>query len=467
MTRTALTPIPRRLWWLGLTLSIGPAMSLLDTTMVNVALPRISAAFGVPLNLAQWVVTGYLLAMVVALSATAWLTNRIGGGRLYRLSCALFVAASTGAAFAPDIGTLIALRVAQGLAAGLLVPLSQLLIAQAAGPLMARVVGAVAAPVFLAPLLGPSVGGLLVEYATWRAVFLVSIPFGAVAFLLSVLHLPRGERNARTPPFDGIGFLLAGAGLVATLIALGNIASAGAPGLRDAAVAGFGIACVVAFLLRCRAMPERALIDVSLFRRGVFARCAAIMFFAAAATLSLQMLMPLHLMLAKGLSPSEAGLLLAPIGIGSLLATPWIGRFGDRFGLPAVVWSSAALGLLAILILAVLPLDWSPWARVLPLAALGACLGCMSIPTFSMAYGSLPAPARTRAMPTLNIVQRLGGPVATTLAAILASHLLVPGVDLARASLIFALPALALAVVLLLALDMPPIPRVDNSRGGP
>lgn len=457
MTKTVPGRIPRHLWWLGLTLSIGPAMSLLDTTMVNVALPKISAAFQVPITSVQWVVTGYLLAMVVALSTTGWLVDRIGGGRLYRLACAVFVLSSTCAAFSPTIDLLIAVRIAQGAAAGLLVPLSQLLIAQAAGPLMARVVGAVAAPIFLAPLLGPSIGGLLVEYLSWRAVFWVNIPLGAVAFALSVLHLPRGEPRASRAPFDGLGFLLAGTGLVVSLVALGNIASSGQLGVRDTGAAGFGLICLAVFLLRCRARPEHALIDVMLFQQSVFARCAVIMFFTAAATLSLQMLMPLHLMLAKGLSPSEAGLLLAPIGIGSLVATPWIGRLGDRFGLPTIIWSSAALGLLAIILIAALPLQWPAWTQVLPLFVLGMGLGCMNIPTFSIAYGSLSAQARTRAMPTLNIVQRLGGPIATTLAALLVSRLLAPGADLARAALIFLLPGGALAAVLLLALRMPPI----------
>lgn len=443
-------PIPSRLLWLGITLSLAPAMSVLDTTMVNVALPRIGAAMEAPLATVQWLVTGYLMAMAAALAAIGWLTQRFGPRRLFNVACLVFLASSALAATGPSVPVLIALRLVQGSAAGMLVPLSQLIMSQAAGPMMARVVGLVAAPLFLAPMFGPTIGGVLVEYLSWRAVFLVNLPVGLVALAMAWRFLPLDTPSARPARFDLVAYALIVGGLVLFLLGLGRL---GADGARDsvaAALIGGGLILIAAFGMRSARRPQSALVEIALLRRRIFASACGIMFLSAAATFSLQMLLPMYLMLGEQLSPSAAGLTMAPVGIGSLLATPLIGRLADRLGLARLILASAVLAILALIMLLAVPPGWPP-LRALALVALGAGLGCINIPTFSLAYGSVGPAMQVRAMPTLNLVQRMGGPMATSIAAGLAGALLVPGGDGRNAALVFALPAGVLVAAALLA----------------
>lgn len=164
-----LEPIPATAWLLAATIALGAFMSQLDTSAVNVALRRIGTDLGAPLGIVQWTSTGYLLAVAVSLPASSWLARRLGSGRIWLGSVAAFTLASALCAVAPTVGWLIALRAAQGLSAGQLIPAGQTLIGRAVGPQrLGRVMATVGIAVSLAPALGPTVGGLLVAAGPGR-----------------------------------------------------------------------------------------------------------------------------------------------------------------------------------------------------------------------------------------------------------------------------------------------------------
>ena len=173
--------VDRRVWIIAAACTCGPLMSGLDATMVNVSLDTIGRAFHAPLGVTQWVTSAYLLSLALALPLSGWLVDRVGA-RLIFLGCfAAFILCSALCAGATSVEVLIGCRVLQGVAGGLLAPMMQMMMARHAGKHMARVIGTAAMPVMIGQMLGPSLGGLILSYLSWRWTFFVNVPVGLLA----------------------------------------------------------------------------------------------------------------------------------------------------------------------------------------------------------------------------------------------------------------------------------------------
>ena len=172
---------------------LGPFMTQLDSTIVNVSLPAIKDSLFSSVSLSQWIITGYLLALALMLPLNAWLVDRLGAKKLYLLCFFFFTAASGLCAMAATMPELIAARVVQGIAGGLLAPLTQLMMARVSGRQMARVAGYAAVPILFAPLVGPLLAGAILQHFGWPWLFYVNLPVGAVAIALAVWWLPHDE----------------------------------------------------------------------------------------------------------------------------------------------------------------------------------------------------------------------------------------------------------------------------------
>src|SRR3954454_3403142 len=171
---------------------LGAIMSVLSTTIVNVALETLAVKLHAPLDSVQWVVTGYMLALAAVIPVTGWAAARFGARRLYVISLVLFTAGSALCGFAWSAETLIAARVLQGLGGGMLLPIGQMILVRAAGPKnMARVMSAIGVPIILAPVFGPTLGGVLLDNAGWQWIFFVNLPIGIAAVVAAMRLLPR------------------------------------------------------------------------------------------------------------------------------------------------------------------------------------------------------------------------------------------------------------------------------------
>src|ERR1700731_706302 len=192
----------------------GAFMAQLSTTMVNVSLSSLGTELAASLSAVQWVTSGYLLALALILPLTGWLVDRIGAKALYLRCFVAFTLSSTLCGVAWSANSLIAFRVLQGMSGGLLAPMVQMMMARAAGKHMARVIGYAAVPILLGPLLGPVIAGAILQYASWRWLFLVNLPVGALAVVLAALFLPRDHEELRPRDLDLVGLMLLSPGLV-------------------------------------------------------------------------------------------------------------------------------------------------------------------------------------------------------------------------------------------------------------
>jgi len=401
------------IWKIASVAILGSFLSQLDATVVNVSLSSLAAELRSSLTVIQWVTSGYLLALALMLPLNGWLVDRIGARRLYLWCFSAFTLSSVLCGMAWSAHSLIAFRVLQGMSGGLMAPMAQMMLARAAGRHLARVMGYAALPVLLGPLLGPVIAGAILRYASWRWLFLVNLPVGLLAIVLAILFLP-DDREERTPrDLDVRGLALLSPGLVLFLYGADHIAEREGIVLFLIAIALFAV-----FVRVSRAMGDRALIDLRLFKGKVFRASTITQFLSNGISFSGQMLIPFFLIRACGQSPAAAGWMLAPLGLGMLCSYPSMGALTQRFGIRGVSTSGALLafvGTLPFLYLAehglVLPV------LVAALFVRGMGMGAIGIPSISAAYAAVPKRDLPMAATSLNIVQRLGGPTMTTVCA--------------------------------------------------
>ncbi|MYW00965.1 DHA2 family efflux MFS transporter permease subunit [Streptomyces sp. SID3343] len=411
--------VPRQVWVVAAAVVVGLGMALLDTTIVNVALDAIARDLHCSLGAIQWVSTVYLLTLAVVIPLAGWSTERFGSRRVWMAAVTVFTAGSALCGAAWSIDALIAFRVLQGIGGGLIMPVGMSLIARASGPeRMGRVMSVVGVPMLLVPVLGPVLGGIIVDTISWRWIFYINVVLGAVALTLAARLLPRDPTETTAPPLDRLGLVTLAPGLAAVVFGLSEVQSHGGPTAPAAwgPIVG-GAALVVLFVLHARRAPH-ALIDVRLFRRAPFLAAATTIFFAGAALYGALFVTPLYFQLARGESPLTAGLLVAPQGIGAALAMPLAGRLTDRIGGGIV----AATGLF-ICAAATVPLTLvtghTPYAwLVVVLLVRGLGIGASLMPTTAAAYATLQRSEIPRATGAISVLQQLGGSIGVTALAV-------------------------------------------------
>jgi len=410
--------IERHVWVVAGVVILGMIMSILDTTIVNVALRTLSHDLHSPVSQIQWVITGYLLSLAAVIPVTGWAARRYGAKRVYMTSLVLFTAGSALCAMASSTTSLVLFRVLQGAGGGMIMPVGQLIMAQVAGPKrMGRVMGIVAMPAMLAPILGPVLGGTILQNLHWSWIFLVNLPIGLIAFVLGWRMLPQTDSgDAGRLDVVGLGLLSSGAtAVVYGLSELGTSASLSAPSVVWPTAAG--LLLVGAFCWHAL-RAERPLLDVRLYANRVFGAASLTTFGLGAALFGAMILVPLYYQEVRHESVIVTGLLTGPQGLGMLLVMPLSGRFSERFG-----GGRVALAGVSVLCLGTLPLAFvSPSTSVLEISLVlvlrGVGIGFSFMPAMTAAFASLKPEQLSDATPQLNVVQRVGGAIGTAVLAV-------------------------------------------------
>ena len=408
-------PIERQVWAVAAVVVIGSIMSIMATTIVNVALDRLSVQLGASLADIQWVVTGYLLGMAAVIPAAGWAVLRVGGKRLYLASVAAFVVASVLCAIAWSTASLIAFRVLQGMAGGLTLPVGQMMLAAAAGPhRMGRVMSVVGVPLVLGPVLGPVLGGLIVDNLSWHWIFVVNVPFGVAALALGTRCLPVRERRP-AGRLDVVGLVLCSVGVPLVIYGLSRTVQSGGFASSQVLlpVVG-GLACLAAFAVHAQRTPH-PLLDVRLLRNAGFAAAVVGTFCIGAALFGAMLLLPLYFQVVRAESALNAGLLLIPQAVGAAASMPVSGRLADRVGGGRVAVVGLVVMTLATIPLAQVGATTPYWLIGVVLFARGVGMGGGTMPMMAAAYATLRTTDIPHATPQLNVAQRLGGSVGTAL----------------------------------------------------
>src|SRR3954471_9807567 len=414
--------LDRGLLAIGSLVVLGAIMPILDTTVVNVAINTLSREFNTDLATIQWVSTGYMLALATVIPLTGWAADRFGTKRLYMLSIFLFVLGSALSGSAWSAESLIVFRVLQGLGGGMLMPAGMTILTRAAGPQrVGRVMSIIGVPMLLGPIIGPILGGWLVDDVSWRWIFFINVPIGIVAFIAAFIVLDRDQPQP-THRLDWLGMVLLSPGLTLLIFGLAETSSHSFSEVRAWGPILAGALLIAAFL-RHSWTSEAPLIDIRTFTHTRAGAAAGVFILFAIAMFGSLLLVPLYYQSVRGQSALQSGLLLAPQGFGAMITMPIAGRLTDRYGptkLPAAGLPLAALGLL-------------PFAFVTATTSfvllcgfsfiLGLGMGLSMMPTMTAAMQAVPAQAIARTSTAMNIIRQSGASIGTAiLSVILASQ---------------------------------------------
>lgn len=393
---------------------LGGLLGILNSSMAAVATDTLATAFHTSLSTVGWASTGFLLAVTATIPFTTWAVDRFGGRRLWLLGLTVFVAGALAAGIAWNVGSLIAFRCVQGVGAGLLDPLVLILLARAAGPERAgRVMGLMGVVLSLGPVLGPIAGGTVLNGLSWRWMFLLSVPLGAIAHLLALRMIPAdppADPQAPRQRLDVLGLALLAPGFATLVLALSQTAEHAAfTAWQALSPLAAGVVLLIAYTVHAR-RAERTppLIDLRLFASRGFAASVTIMGLGGLANFATLFALPLYYQQAHGHGVLAAGLLMAPAGLGGAAAMPLAGRLSDRVGARGLACGGAILALLSALAFTFVGARTPEPVPVLAALTIGLGMGCFSAPTMGSLYRTLPAPMIAQGSSVLYVLNQLG-----------------------------------------------------------
>ncbi|PKW14834.1 MDR family MFS transporter [Saccharopolyspora spinosa] len=412
-------------WLVGITFVLALIMQILDVTILNVALATLGREFRVDAAALQWVLTGYMISLAVFIPSSGWIADRFGSKRTFQTAVVIFTFASVLCGVSTEMWQLVGARVLQGVGGGMLVPVGQAMLFRAFPPDERAKAGAVLAiPITVAPMLGPVLGGLLVQYANWRWIFFINVPVGALALFFAVVFL-REEPRRDPGRFDFPGFVLAGAGLATLLY-----------GLEQGAQLGWGQpqvwSSLVAAVLLIGGLAWRELtvthpmLDLRLLTDRLFCTGNVLLLCQTGAMFGVLFLIPLYLQNLRGVSPMHAGLVLMPQAISMLLTTQVISRIYGRVGPKRLILAGFAVQVAIGLGLQLQGTDTSLWLLVALLAVQGVAMGLLMTPVQTATFARISRADMGQASSMFNVSRQvataLGTAIVATVLVMLTEH---------------------------------------------
>jgi DHA2 family multidrug resistance protein len=401
-------------WLVLICTVVGTFMVMLDQTVVNIALPRITTVFNVGVHETQLVVTSYMLALAVIMPATGYLSDTFGTKRMYLITMVLFTGGSLLCGLAWNNTSLVVFRVIQGLGGGMMMPLGMTMLFKAVPPQERNtIMGFFGLPLMLAPVLGPTLGGYIVEYVDWRVIFTLNVPIGILGLFLG-WRLLRESELIPGLKFDLRGFVLSAIGFSALLLAFTDAAFDG--WTNPTILLRFGIGIVaLALWVWVELTDEHPLLDLRLFKIPVFALSSAVNFIVTLGMFGSMLVLPLFLQNLRGLGAAETGFILIFQVLPMTFMMPLVGRLVDKVG--ARVMLLIGLPLVAVTTLQFANLDLSTNDAVLRwwLFLRGMAMGLVMMPSFTAGLNAVPLPQMSRASAMSNVMRQVFGAFGTAI----------------------------------------------------
>ncbi len=401
-------------WQVLICAVVGTFMVMLDQTVVNIALPKITTVFGVGVHETQLVVTSYMLALAVIMPATGYLSDTFGTKRLYLITMTLFTGGSLLCGLSWNNTSLVAFRVIQGLGGGMMSPLGMTMLFQVVPPNRRNtIMGFFGLPLMLAPVLGPTLGGYLVEYIDWRVIFTLNVPVGCVGLFLGFTLL-RETPHVPGLSFDLRGFVLSAVGFSALLLGLSDAATDGWTSPAILARFAIGLTALGAWVW-VELTDKHPLLELRLFRIPIFTFSALVTFVLTIGMFGAMLVLPLFLQNLRGLGAAESGLILISQVLPMTITMPLIGRVVDKVGARAVILTGLPLLALTTWQFGRLDLVTSDMQIRLWLAARGCAMGLVMMPSMTAGLNAVPLQLMSRASSMSNVMRQVFGAFGTAI----------------------------------------------------
>jgi EmrB/QacA subfamily drug resistance transporter len=398
---------------------------IFDTTIVSVALHTLAVKLDTSVATIQWVTTGYLLALGIAVPLSTWGLARFGGKRLWMFSLAVFLIGSVGSSLAWNTGSLIGARVVQGIGGGLMLPLMTTLIFQAAdGKSLGRLVTYIALPALLGPICGPLIGGAILTHLSWRFMFWVNVPFCVIGILLAWRYL-NIDPPARPGPADGKprldvpGLLLLAPGTVAVLLGLATAGTAAGFAHPDVIIPLITGVTLLAAFTGYALRKSHPLVEVRLLARRPVASSSTVLFFSGFSLYGAMLLLPLYYQDVRGTTALAAGVMLVPQGIGTVLSRTVAGSNIDRFGARVITLAGFAIVAAATVPFALAGPRTTEWLLAVWMVIRGFGLGAVTMPVMVAGYIGLDKHEIPHSSVLTRTAQQIGGSFGTAVLAVI------------------------------------------------
>jgi EmrB/QacA subfamily drug resistance transporter len=395
---------------LAVILLTGAMAVMFDTTIVNVAINTLSRDLGASVSTTQWVISAYVLALAMVVPVSGWAMDRFGAKQTWMGALALFAIGSMLSSLAWNIEVLIAFRVIQGIGGGLMLPVLQTLLVNAAGQRnLGRMMSLISLPALLGPILGPVIGGLIISQLPWRWIFWVNLPLCAAALVMAWRGLaPTAPRKSSS--LDVVGLALLSPGIAAVIYGLSQAGNHG--GFGDSAVllpVALGAVLLAGFVGHALTSKRPPLLDLRLFAVRSFTASNVLLFLSGVSVYGAMLLLPLYEQQVRGQSALAAGLLLAPQGLGMLLTRGYAGKLTDHIGARSIVLGGFLLTMAGTLAYTQAGVNTNELLLGASLVVRGAGLGAVTIPIMAAAYLGLKPNQVPHASIATRITMQLGG----------------------------------------------------------
>jgi DHA2 family multidrug resistance protein len=400
-------------WIVAIAVMFGTFMEVLDTTVVNVSLPHIAASMSASIDESTWVLTSYLVANAIVLPMTGWLASAFGRKRLLMMSVTGFTLASFLCGIAPNLASLILFRIIQGATGGALQPLSQAVLLESFEPHeRGRAMGFWGLGIVVAPILGPVVGGWLTETYSWRWVFYINLPVGLASIIMTRLFIfdpPYLRRVTERIDYWGIGMLVVGIGALQYVLDKGQEAD----WFESNAIIGLTIvsAVTLAVLIVHELTTEHPIIDLRVFKERSYATGVFLMTMLGFVLYGSMMLLPVMLQTLLDYPSMQAGIAMAPRGMGSLVMMPIVGHLTGIIDVRKLLASGFFIAGLTLIWLGQLNLHAGYWDIFWPQLLQGTGMALTFVPLTTATMQAIPPQRMGNAASLFNLMRNIGGSV--------------------------------------------------------
>jgi len=405
-------------------LVLGALAPMLDTTMVNIAVNSIIADFHTTVSSVQWVVTAYVLAIGIAVPIAGWAIDWISGKTLYLGALVLFLLGSVVAGFSGSLWLLVVSRIIQGAGAGMIMSaLSTLIVRAAGGENLGKLMSIVGLPAVFAPILGPTIGGLIIDHLDWHWIFYINIPIALFSIILLLWKSPKFTPEERGKRLDWISVILFAGTFTELILGITKVSTTGKFFESQVMVPiSIGTGLLILYVLYAWIWPKRALVSLSLFKLPSFSASSLLLLMSGITINGAMLLLPLYYQNIRGASVVWTGIYLIPQGIGMLLTRTQVGKITDLIGAKWVVMSGIFISVLATIPFAFADQHTSQWLLLLALFFRGAGQGAMMIPIMADAYTGLSKRQIPEATISTRMLQNIGGAFGTAILATVVQH---------------------------------------------
>ena len=401
----------------SLAVALATFMNVLDTSIANVSIPAIAGDLGVSPNQGTWTITSFAVANAISVPLTGWLTQRYGQVRLFLATTALFVIASLLCGLAVSMPMLVFFRVVQGAVAGPMIPLSQTLLLstyprEKAGMALAMF----SLTILVAPVVGPVLGGWITDNFSWPWIFFINVPVGVASLAMTwMLYRDRETPRVKTPiDIAGLVLLVVWVGALQLMLDKGKDLD----WFESPEIAALAIAAALAFclFLAWELTEAHPVVDLSLFRNRNFSTGTLAISLAYAAYFGSIVLLPLWLQQYMGYTATDAGLVLAPVGVLAIILTPIVGRFGNRIDTRLLATTSLVIFAIVAWMRSGFNVEVDIWTLVWPTVLQGAAVSCFFIPLIALSLAGLRQDQIAAASGLNNFLRITAGGFATSIA---------------------------------------------------